>query len=269
VIAVSGELRDSAAIVVRSPADEPPAAASVSISPHGSLRVGETITLAAAVLDEKGARLPGGEVRWSSSEPALAAVDTLTGQVRGHAPGTTTIIATSGSKVARSPVTVLDADVSDTLAVQAYESEPWPPEEPEGTVAEPAITFPEDPDAARQRLDAGILTGVQQCYDALRSKDVDRVTELYRPTKKSDKDKLNKLTRILRTEEWSAVVGERIDGTRRLDPEAPAMEFSFQLVWNDAFGGHLTSRPVFRAEVAKKGNEWEISSCRIVGSPKL
>jgi hypothetical protein len=164
---------------------------------------------------------------------------------------------------------VLPADVSaDTLAVQAYESDPWPPVEPEETAVEPADTSPGDPDAARQRLAAGILTGVQQCYDALRSKDVARVAELYRPTKKSDKEKLNKLTRILRTEEWSAVVGERVDGTRQLGTEAAA-EFSFQLVWKDAFGGRLTSRPVFRAEFAKNGDEWEMSSCRIVGSPKL
>jgi hypothetical protein len=47
------------------------------------------------------------------------------------------------------------------------------------------------------------------------------------------------------------------------------MEFSFQLVWKDAFGGRLTSRPVFRAEFARNGKEWEISSCRMVGSPKL
>jgi hypothetical protein len=95
------------------------------------------------------------------------------------------------------------------------------------------------------------------------------VAELYRPTKKSDEDKLNKLMRILRTEEWTAVVGERIDGTQQLGTDAAAMEFTFQLVWKDAFGGRLTSRPVFRAELARTGNEWEISSCRIVGSPKL
>ena len=259
VVAVTGELRDSAAIVVRRPPDEPAAAASVSISPPGSLRVGDTITLAAAVLDGNGVGLPGAEVRWSSSDPRLAAVDTLTGQVRGYAPGTAIIIATSGSKAARSPVTVFPAEMSaDTLSVQAYESQPWPSEEREET---------EDTDTAGQRLEAGILTGVEQCYDALRSKDVARVAELYRPTEKSDKDKLNKLTRILRTEEWSAVVGERIDGTRQ--PGTEAAEFSFQLVWKDAFGGRLTSRPVFRAEFARNGNGWEMSSCRIVGSPKL
>jgi hypothetical protein len=269
-VAVSGALRDSAAIVVRRPTSQPPALASVSISPHGSLRVGETVTLAAAVLDGKGAPLAGAEVGWSSSEPRVAAVDPVSGQVRGYAPGTATISAASGSKTARSQLTVLPADVAaDTFTVQAYESEPDPPEEPEETAAQPVVAFSEDPDAARRRLEAGISAGVQQCYNALRSKDVGRVAELYRPTKESDEDKLNKLTRILRTEEWAAVVGERIDGPRELGTEAAAMEFSFELAWKDAFGGHLTSRPVFRVELAKNGNDWEISSCRIVGSPKL
>ena len=270
VVAASGELRDSAAVVVRRPTAEPPAVASVSISPHGSLRVGDSLTLAAAVLDEKGAPLTGAEVVWSSSDPRLAGVDALTGQVRGYAPGTAAMIATSGSKAARSQVTVLPIDVAaDTLAVQAYESEVGPLEEPKEAAAEAARTFPDEADAERQRHDAGILTGVQQCYDALRFKDVARVAELYRPTKKSDEEKLNKLMRILRTQEWAAVVGERIDGTRQLGSEAAAMEFTFQLVWKDAFGGRLTSRPVFRAEFAKNGSEWEISSCRMVGSPKL
>ncbi|HEV8453734.1 MAG TPA: protein kinase [Gemmatimonadales bacterium] len=269
VVAAAGEWRDSVAIVVGRPTAEPPAAASVSIAPHGSLRVGDTVTLAAAVLDARGAPLAGAAVAWRSSEPRLAAVDALTGRVRAYAPGTVTIIATSGSNAARSQVTVLPADLpADTLAVQGYESEP-PPEEPEETGAEPAVTLPEKPEAERQRLDASILTGVQQCYDALRSKNVARVAELYRPTKKSDERKLSKLTRILRTEEWGAVVGERVDGPRQLGTEAAAMEFSFQLGWKDAFGGRLTSRPVFRAEFAKNGNEWEISSCRMVGSPKL
>jgi hypothetical protein len=155
---------------------------------------------------------------------------------------------------------VFAADISpDTLLVQAYESGSWESEEPVEPVAEPAVTMPED---------AGIQEGVQQCYDALRSKNVDRVTELYRPVDKSDREKLNKLTRILRTEEWSAVVGERVDGIRQLGSRAAA-EFSFQLAWKDAFGGRLTSRPAFRAEFARSGNGWEISSCRIVGSPKL
>jgi serine/threonine-protein kinase len=270
VVAASGEWRASVPIVVRRPPAEPAAAASLSISPHRSLRVGDTVTLAAAVLDEKGAPLAGAEITWSSTEPWLAAVDSLTGQVRGQAPGTATIVATSGSTRARSDLIVLPAEaIAETLATQAYEPEPGPPEEPDETTTPTAAAPPEDRDAERHRLDAAISAGVQQCYDALRSKNVVRVAELYQPAKASDKNKLNKLTRILRTEEWDAVVGERVDGTRRLRPEAATMDFGFQLVWKDAFGGRLTSRPVFRAEFAKNGDEWEITSCRIVGSPKL
>jgi hypothetical protein len=190
--------------------------------------------------------------------------------VRGQTPGTATIVATSGSTTARSNLIVLSAEASaETLATQAYEVEPGPPEEPEETTTQTAAGPPEDREPDRHRLDAAISAGVQQCYDALRSKNVVRVAELYQPVKASDKNKLNKLTRILRTEEWDAVVGERVDGTRRLRPEAATMDFGFQLVWKDAFGGRLTSRPVFRAEFAKNGNDWEITSCRIVGSPKL
>jgi hypothetical protein len=113
------------------------------------------------------------------------------------------------------------------------------------------------------------VSAVEQCYQALRSRDVARIEELYRPASPSDHDKLNRLKRILSTEEWAAVVGERINGERHLAGDLPAMDFSFQLVWKDAFGGRLTSQPVFRTVIARRGSNWEISSCRIVGSPKL
>jgi serine/threonine-protein kinase len=270
LVAASGEWRDSTAVVVRRPTAEPAAVVSVSIPPHGALRVGDTVTLVAAVLDGNGVALPGARVAWKSSEPRLVAVDPLTGHAHGHAPGTATIVATSGPQTASSQLTVLPAELAiDTLAVQGYEPEPDPPERREETSAELPVSFSEDPQAERRRLNATIMMGVQQCYDALRSKDVSRVAELYRPSKKSDKDKVNKLARILQTEEWTAIVGERVDGARQFGTKTASMEFSFQLAWKDAFGGRLTSRPTFRAEFAKNRNEWEMSSCRIVGSPKL
>jgi hypothetical protein len=47
------------------------------------------------------------------------------------------------------------------------------------------------------------------------------------------------------------------------------MEFSLKLSWKDSNGRLLTSRPLFRAEFGKHRSEWELSSCRIVGSPEL
>jgi hypothetical protein len=123
--------------------------------------------------------------------------------------------------------------------------------------------------AERHQREAWLVSAVEQCYDAVRSRDLALLEELYHPETASDEDKLSQLKRILRTEEWGAVVGERINGERHLAGESPTMEFSFQLVWKDAFGGRLTSRPVFRTVIARSGDTWALSSCRIIGSPKL
>jgi hypothetical protein len=47
------------------------------------------------------------------------------------------------------------------------------------------------------------------------------------------------------------------------------MEFGFRLGWKDAFGGRLAARPVFRAEFTKNGDRFDLSSCRMIGSPGL
>ncbi|HEU4681133.1 MAG TPA: Ig-like domain-containing protein, partial [Gemmatimonadales bacterium] len=279
-----------------------PASVTIERGPRGPLLPGASTKLLAEVRDLAGRTVSVASVSWSSTDPRVARVDSASGWLHAVRPGRARAVAASGELRASVPIvvrrptveqpapasvsispqrTLREADsqlaigpadlTSDTHAIQAYEPESAPPEEPEeiAPLLDPPAGSREDPDAERRRLDAAILAGVQQCYDALRSKNVTRVAELYRPATASDEDKLNKLTRILRTEEWAAVVGERVDGARRLGPESVAMDFGFQLVWKDAFGGRLRSRPVFRAEFAKSGSEWEISSCRIMGSPKL
>jgi eukaryotic-like serine/threonine-protein kinase len=247
VIASMAEWQDSAAIVVRRPVAQPAKAASVA---------GDTTPLAATVPEDNG--------------NGFATLDTQTGQIQGYAPDTSTISATSGSDTATSQVSVLAPEpATDTLQVQSYQSDSAPVEEVQTSVADSAGPLPGNRAVERLRLISTIIAGVQQCYDALRSKDITRVTQLYHPATRSDVEKLNKLNRILQTKEWAATVGERIDRAPELGTESAAMEFSFRLSWKDAFGGHLASQPVFRAELTRKGDEWEISSCRIVGSPKL
>lgn len=272
-----------------------PASVSIRRGPRRPLLPGTTTKFAAEVKDLAGQAVPGSGVRWSSTDSSVARVDSASGRVRALRPGRTVLVASIGEARDSVPVVVRRppaeppqaaslsitppgslrvgdsvtpaADVPDgsgvaelsaeTLAAQSYESEP------------PVKAIPKDLDGERQRLNATVSAGVQECYDALRSKNVGRVAELYRPAQKSDGQNLNKLTRILRTEEWAAVVGNKVDGPRQLGARTAAMEFSVELAWKDAFGGRLTRRPVFRAEFAKNGNDWEISSCRMVGSPKL
>jgi serine/threonine-protein kinase len=267
VVAISGKWRDSTAVVVRRASPQPPVPASVTITPASSLTVGDTATLNASVQDASGAPFAGAELTWTSSDPGVAAVDSI-GRVLGKAPGTATITAAIGPKAAKSEVTVLSEDVpSESSAIQGYEPEPDPAYREEDAGLQ--TTVPLFNNAERRRREAWLLLAVEHCYEVLRERDVVRLEQLYRPETASDEDKLRRLTRILRTEEWGAVVGERINGERRLAGDMPTMDFTFQLVWKDAFGGRLTSRPVFRTIIARSGRNWEVSSCRIVGSPKL
>lgn len=121
----------------------------------------------------------------------------------------------------------------------------------------------------RRELESRMREGVEDCYDAVRAKDLGRVEKMYHPKTYADEDKLKRLVRILRTEPWKAVVGKRVDGARELAANAAAAEFSFRLTWRDSHGGRLSSQPIFRAEFAPSPDGWAMSSCRIVGSPKL
>jgi serine/threonine protein kinase len=346
VIAASGAWRDSVVIAVQSASAQPAGSrspASLAMSPHPALRVGDTTTMVAVPLDLNGRRIRAPRLSWSSSQPSVAAIDTGTGQLRALAPGTVLISALSGTQSATLELEVLPAAVAtvtieggrplkvgDTLALRAAIRDQhgrgigdrpvaWAsrdttvtvvdsvsgmvrargagsseitatsegksgrinitvlPEPRTGRAEEPGMTeaqrvaapSSEQRAAERQRALEQLGAGVDRCYGALHRKDVVQLAEMYDPVSKSDHDKLKKLSRILRTDEWAAVVGPRVDGRPQIGPAGGAMEFSFLLSWKDAFGGRVKSQTVFRAEYVSRGTQWEMTSCRIVGSPKL
>jgi hypothetical protein len=255
---------------------QPPAPGSLSISPHDAVRVGDTLSLTAVALDARGQPISGAGVTWRSSVPDLAAVDSATGQVHGQAPGTALIIAQSGGQTATSELVVLPP-IEAPVEPEGYV--PLTPEldreeAPEEIAfapppSRPRANPPVDPPVDRRQLESRIREGVEDCYGAVRSKDLDRLAKMYHPRTYADEDKLKRLTRILRTEPWKAVVGKRVDGVREMGAKAAAAEFSFRLEWRDSHGGRLSSHPIFRAEFAPEPDGWAMSSCRIVGSPKL
>jgi serine/threonine protein kinase len=234
VIATSGKWRDSAAVIVRRASPRSPDPASLSSTAASPLQPGgNTVAVSGSAHDG------------NAAPPAAAESTSNTNDSGSALPG---------------------VDLPQSLAGQGYEPEFEPADEEEPAVQS---TVPVFNNAERSRREAWLLTAVEQCYEAIRSRDVARLEELYRPESESDHDKLSRLKRILSTDEWAAVVGERINGERHLAGDSPSMEFSFQLVWKDAFGGRLTSRPVFRTVIARRGSNWGASGCRIVGTPKL
>jgi hypothetical protein len=226
-----------------------PAAPEPADPPTDSVRLGattEVVSSPAAPRPERSAGTP-------SVEPRRVVVDT----------------APPPPPAARAPATA-EREVAGYVpmtpgAVDESKTEPQPAVA--GRVPRPAPA--EDPPVDRRKLESAVRDGVEACYRAVRSKDLDRLARLYAPKSAADEDKLRRLTRILRTEPWQAVVGRRVDGVRELGSRGAAAEFSFRLTWRDSYGGRLSSQPIFRAEFAPDQGEWALSSCRIVGSPKL
>lgn len=83
-----------------------PAVATVTVSPSsGTIQVGGTLQLTATPRDQNGNALSGRTITWSSSNTSVATV-TSSGLVRGIAPGTATITATSEGRTGQATVTV-------------------------------------------------------------------------------------------------------------------------------------------------------------------
>jgi|DewCreStandDraft_2_1066082.scaffolds.fasta_scaffold00075_117 hypothetical protein len=93
-----------------------PTVASLSVTPTDLvLEVGETVRLNVTAKDAGGNPVAAGDVRWASSNPAVAQVDAQ-GNVTGVAPGTATITAETRGLTAQVPVTVVRCDASSAVA---------------------------------------------------------------------------------------------------------------------------------------------------------
>ncbi len=219
----------------------PGAVATLQILGARPMAVSEMLDLRVAARDSLGQELSGIAVAWATSDPTVAEVDEATGLVVGRAPGSARISATADGTVTWIRLTVL---------------------------TRPEPLRPLAPGAEQQRAEAWIEAGVEECYGALQSRDLARLRRLWRPASKADEDKLKRLSRILQTRGWGALVGERVDLAPTIGPESAAMDFRVLLTWRESSAAR-TSQLVFRADFSRTDGRWELSSCRIVGSPRL
>ena len=203
------------------------------------MAVGEALELRTLARDPQGGTLSGMTVEWASSDGAVATVDETVGIVVARGAGSARITARAGGVSAWILLTVLPR--------------------PEPLSVGDAVD-------ARPRTD-GLETGLDACYQALRSGDIRRVRALWRPSGKADEEHLQRLARVLQAG-GAAAVGDRTDGVPTIGLESAAMEFSVPLAWNEPTGRRI-AQAAFRAEFALNAGRWEMSSCRMVGPPSF
>jgi len=318
VAASSGTGRDSVVLSVRRAGTRAPVVGSIVIATPPALRAGDSIALRATVRGPRGDSLPGADVSWTSSNPTVATVDTLTGMAHAHQPGTALVQARSGNQssvvelsVLASPIAAIqilggrpmavretlalrvtlndgrDTDLSDAPVSWASSDSAVAAVDPvsgevvgraPGSVrisatAEAATAWirltvlprptPLASSDASDPTEGRLVFGIEQCYGAVESGDLDRLQAMWHPESGADAERLRRLGRVLR--EYHAVVGERIDHAPALGPESASVEFGVPLRWREP-SGPRASTAVFRAEFVRAAGRWELSSCRILRS---
>jgi serine/threonine protein kinase len=209
----------------------PATVAAIQILGGRPMAVGEMLDLrvSAPGRDAGQAPLPAD---WTSSDSSVATVDGATGTVLGRAPGSVHITATVDG-------------ASDWIRLTVL-----PRPERLSTVS------------GFGRTDPRFLAGVEECYGALQSRDVDRLRGVWHPDRGGDA-RLDRLTRIL--QQPDAKVGDRIDRPPVVGLEAAVLEFSVPLAWREGSAAR-SSQPLFRAEFVRNAGRWDMSSCRITGA---
>jgi uncharacterized protein YjdB len=200
------------------------------------MAVGEVVDLRIAARDARGEELPGVAVSWTSSDSTVAAVDGATGMVVGRAPGMVTIVARAEAAVSSIRLSVLPRPERLTAAGEAEPTDPH------------------------------LLAGVEECYGAVRTRDVPRLTSMWRPETGADQNRLAQLGRVLR--DLNAKVGPRVDHVPTTGQEAASMQFGVPLTWRES-GGARALQLVFRADFVRAAGRWEMSSCRVIGQPRF
>ncbi len=89
----------------------------VSLTPT-TIFVGEAANAIPAGLDQNGASIATGPITWSTASGAVATVN-INGVVTGVAPGTTDVIATSGTRQGKATITVIPVPVASVVVTPA------------------------------------------------------------------------------------------------------------------------------------------------------
>jgi hypothetical protein len=218
----------------------PAAVATLQILGARPMAVGETLGLHTRAVDSWGVEVDGRLVTWGSADSSVAAVDPSSGMVIARAPGLTHVTAAVEGVSARVPLTVVARPVPVALRS----------------------------DRADLVIAAALRKGVEECYGALRGRDLDRIEQLYAPVTKSDRETLKRLTRLLRAG-GGAGVGQRTDLAPEIHTDKAATQFVVELNWLDGTGSRRRVQPLFQADFERRDAAWTITACRIVGPSGL
>ena len=202
-----------------------PVAELIATEVKSALRVGDTIRLTAAALDEHGKSILDRRASWRSERPEIATVDAW-GLVTTHRVGKTDMVATLEQHSVRVPI----------------------------TVAARPIASAEVETALRARVDEFLA--------ALGDRDADRLTKLYFVGSPQDQKNLDwLLDKVQRSEANLRVTRPQLRKPVVRDTEA-VTELQVRLTWTQPSGRDRETNATFRARFIRDGEGWQVEGIR-------
>jgi serine/threonine protein kinase len=127
---------------------------------------------------------------------------------------------------------------------------------------------PVDIPAPKPNLATAANEAALSCVDALRSKNVGRIAQLYpdNPQDKENREKL--LARMRDAASRLTVAGPPVLGPPQIDENSGYSDFVVRLSWRGNFGQTVNKETKFRATIARTESDSHIS-CRIIGKAAL
>ena len=222
----------------------PAAVATLQVLGARTMAVGEMLSLHIRAVDSWGAEVDGRLVTWASADSSVAAVDPSSGVVAARAPGLTHVTAAVEGVSARVPLTV---------------------------VARP------EPVASRiDRVDAVVARrpgrkGVEECYGALRGRDLDRIRAALHPgDEERSGDAQATQPRLLRAGGGASGRANAPTWDRRFTPNGRRGVRVSSSAGATASGGPSPSPADLPGRVRRAGcHAGTMSRCRIVGPSGL
>jgi eukaryotic-like serine/threonine-protein kinase len=191
--------------------------------------------------------------RWRSSDSSVARVDASTGIVAAGTPGTATITAVIDRASGSANVTV-ERPIAVAPAQQS----------------QPAVHSDSASAAVVGRATAAEVRGAsERCTRALQSRDLTELIALAHAGTASEKETLNKLVSLLRDDQAKLNIAAPVFGQPLVSETGAIGNFSVQLTWRSSFGRQRESNVSFETVLARGADGWQLSSCHVVGSPRL
>jgi hypothetical protein len=119
-------------------------------------------------------------------------------------------------------------------------------------------------------MERALKDRIAEYVAAIRERRADVVEARYAPAGETDTRNLRNLLELLRTSDYrTTVLEDALDPAPSASGNTASWQFRVRLGWRTSFGAGRQEWVTFRAEFQGAGDQWRMTRCVIVGTPRI